>query len=796
MTGPEPETPASDGDRRHLAASGRLGPLTWRSRSALVLAGLCLLFGLWRILDADTKLLDSPLWCYLAAGGTAAAFVAASLSIGLALVRRLMPARLRWEERLSIGFALGAMAFHAGVFTLGICGLLNRACALLLPLLLLLGGAKNVLRLARLLRRQVSARARAVRLHPVVVGVGAMLVAYLVGHALTTDSIGYDANWYHLPLAEAYAATGKIRAFPEGWTLGTQPQMASLLYAWAMIVTPQPGISLTSAAFIELAFVAAAVLGVVPLTRTLLGGRERAHWAWVCAALFPALLRYPPRIEADYLVAAFAPPLMLSAFKVWEDADRRSIIVGALMLSGLLLVKYSAVNTCLPPLMLAGAGVLRRLWRARRSNLMAEAVQAATALGIGALTFLAATSTHWLKNLVLYHDPLFPNHSPHGTFTPVTFAAYQAVVTQLWVPAPGWPGWKETLQVLFTFSFEPHEYTDYNAGHPIFGSVFSLTLPALLLLFPFGRARRALFVHFGVLLGVLVWYRIHHQDRYLLALVPWMAAVTATTLAELWRSLPSRLLAVAACALQLAWGLRWGVKFFPMDSVRDVLWQPSIVAWTDRQIGRWRTMHRIGRALDQHAVVLVHDERIRLGLRRASVTDGLGYETKVSFAELGSDARIFDQLTHMGVTHLYAPRGTSGFATLGGDLLYNAFARRYGQPTAEPELLRMPKARPEPRAAGDRLLFVDVCGALAIQAGLYRAVQLIDVNPGMPGSLNAPPVELARSVAENDELLQKAEFALIGPSCSSSHWGSARSSFELMTTRAGYALYLRRNGKP
>jgi len=792
MTGPEPETRPSR-DRRGYFAAVRWGwPGSPWAHGVLLVAGLCLLLGLWLILDADTKLLDSPLSCYLPAAATTIAFVTASLSIGLLLVRRLMPGRLRWEERLSLGFGLGLMAFQAGVFALGICGQLNRVCALLLPVLLLAVGAKNLLRIARLLRQPLAARARAVRLHPLVVGVGALLVAYLVGHALTTDSIGYDSNWYHLPLAEAYAATGKIRPFREGWTLGTQPQMASLLYAWAMVVTPQPGVSLTSAAFMELTFVAAAILGIVPLTRALLGGRHRVHWAWVSAALFPALLRYPPRIEADYLVAAFAPPLLLSAFKVWEDADRRSVVVGALMLSGLLLVKYSAVNTCLPPVLVAAAGVLRRVWRSRKANLKGELVQAAATLGVGSLTFLAATSTHWLKNLVFYRDPLFPNHSPVGTFTPVTFAAYQSVLTQLWVPAPGWPGWKETLQVLLTFSFQPHEYTDYNAGHPIFGSVFSLTLPALLLLFPFGRARRALVVHLGVLLGVLVWYRIHHQDRYLLALLPWMCAVTAATLAELWRNLPSRLLVSAVCTLQLAWGLRWGVKFFPMESVRDVLWQPSAAAWTERQIGRWRTMHRIGRAVNEHATILIHDERIRLGLRRASIMDGLGYETRLSFGELGNDANVYDQLTKLGVTHLYAPSSTAGFDTLGGDLVYNAFVRRFGLHTSEPDLRRMPKGRPKAQPAESRLAFVDVCGAMPYQAGLYRISQLLDVAQGMPNMLPAP-IEPARAPTDNERLLQRAEFALIGPNCDHTHWGSQRGAFDLLTTRAGYGLHLRRD---
>jgi hypothetical protein len=755
-------------------------------------AGLA--FGLWRILDADAKLLESPLPCYLAALGTALCFLLASLSSGLALLARCMPGRLRWEERLCIGFALGALLFQAGVFALGCLGALDRAGGSLLALCLLAAGARRGLRVLRLLRSGAVRRAKARSKHPLAAGIGALLIAYLVGHALTTDSIGYDSNWYHLPLAEAYAASGAIRPFPDGWLLASQPQMASLLYAWAMVVTPQPAISLTSAAFIELTFVFAAIFGVVPLTRTLLARPERVHWAWVCAALFPALLRYPPRIEADYLVAAFAPPLLLSAFKVWENADRGSVIVGALMLAATLLVKYSAVNTGLPPLIVAGAGVLRRLWLARKSRLRGEVVYAAGTLGAAALVFLAATSTHWLKNWIFYRDPLFPNFGPKDAFTPVTFAAYRAMVAQFWVPAPGWPGWKETLQVLFTFSFEPHEYSNYNAGHPIFGSLFSLTLPALLLLLPFRRARRALVTYLGVLLGVLIWYRIHHQDRYLLALLPWMCAVTATTLWELWQSLPSRLLAGAVCSLQLAWGLRWGVQYFPMDSLRSTLWSPSISAWTERQIGRWQTMHRLQRALGPRSVLMLHDERIRLGLRRRSVTDNVGYETRLSFAELGTDARIFDTLKQMGVTHLYVPRSTAGFETLGGDLIYNAFARRYGQPTTEPDLRTMPDTRPPPGSARDRLVFIDVCGTLSIQPGLYRAVELTDVNPGMQPTLPAAPVEVAAHVSDNAALLSKAEFAIIASNCASEHFGDQRAAFEWVVTRAGYPIYLRHPG--
>jgi len=628
-----------------------------------------------------------------------------------------------------------------------------------------------------------------------VLGAAALALFYLGAHALTSDSIGYDSSWYHLPVAEAYAAAGAIRPFRDGWILGTYPQLASVLYAWGLVVTRDEAVGLTTAAFIELVFVAGACFTIVPLTRILRSRPGRARWAVATVALFPAIFLYPPRVEGDYVAAAFAAPLLLCAFKIWEHPQRRAVVFGALLLGGVLLVKYSAIGTSLLPLGLAVAALLRKLWRARRQGLLGELKQVALTLGAATLAFLAITATHWLKNLLFYRDVLFPSHAPAEAFTPITRAFYEAILKTLWVPAEGSDGWKETFWALFTFSFEPHEYPEYNAGHPIFGSLFSLTLLPLLLMLPLKRGRRALVVHLGTLLGVLVWYRVHHQDRYLLALLPWMCAVTAVTLAELWRHPFGRPTVALVCALQLAWGTRWAVKLFPLDSIRNRLWAADARSWDQQQLARYRVMDRIGRQLPSNAVLLVHDERIRLGLRRTSVSDSLGFETRLSYADLGRDELIFDRLRGLGVTHLYAPYQSSGFQSLADDLLFYGFYRRHAAPSHDSELRAMPKARPTPTST-ERLAFMDVCGAVRIPRALYRVTELVEVTFGMPLYLQARPLGVAHNQEEAEQLLERAEFLVQAGSCFRSGELLSTASFERLATRNGYGLFLRREAAP
>src|SRR5262249_18021342 len=146
------------------------------------------------------------------------------------------------------------------------------------------------------------------------------------------------------------------------------------------------------------------------------------------------------------------------------------------------------------------------------------------------------TSCHWLKNLLWHGDPLFPllhRYLPSTPYWP-GFNLDAGVAAAAWVPQGSLSHrlW-ESLKAAVTFSFVPHDWSSYHGDVPVFGSLFTLMLPVLLFL---RGTRRIWFLAAATMVGVFIWFWTYHQDRYLQALVPWMAAVTAAGLALAWRA--------------------------------------------------------------------------------------------------------------------------------------------------------------------------------------------------------------------------------------------------------------------
>src|SRR5207244_1635956 len=117
----------------------------------------------------------------------------------------------------------------------------------------------------------------------------------------------------------------------------------------------------------------------------------------------------------------------------------------------------------------------------------------------------------------------------------------------------------QTLSALVTFSFKPNDWDRFHGATPVFGSLFTLSLGLL----PFLKGTRRLWgLFFATELGVFAWYWTHHQDRYLQAALPWMAAATAAVLALCWqRGLLVRGVLGLLVVLQVVWGA--DVYFMP-----------------------------------------------------------------------------------------------------------------------------------------------------------------------------------------------------------------------------------------
>jgi hypothetical protein len=632
---------------------------------------------------------------------------------------------------------------------------------------------------------------QAPRVPPLAWWIGGPWIAILGLHALTTASIGYDSAWYHLPIAEGYAATGAIGRFGEGWFLGSYPHMASIFYAWGMLAAKGAAMGLVTCGFIEYSFVLAALLGVVPLARALLRRRPRLAWAWAVAAAFPALVLYAPHLEADYLAASFGPPLLLLTLKVWRDFEPRSLALWAALLAATINTKYSAVTVCLFPccaVALRASTLLLRAGPARRCALLALAIAVSVAL--------LGTATFWLKNWVFYGNPVYPMLVRWFGGKPWTGVApdyYAAFLLQHWRPASGWDGLLETVGAMFTFSFKPHEWPQYNPGQPIFGSLFTLTLPVLLVL---RAARRVLTVHLAVLAGIALWFNLHHQDRYLLALLPWMIAVTAATLALLWRAgMVSKVVVVVVAILQLGWGMALAVQFFPYAGLRDALVAKTGRDWSKTQLARWQGWVEVGRRLPLDAKVLVHDQQVKFGIRRATVSDLHPYQGGISYVEMATDARVFDVLTELGVTHLHSGSSSAGVDALGGDLVFHGFFARYGLATDLAELRAMPAERPLGADPEHRLVLLDSCGTVPESKGVYRVVDLWRPGVGNVPQVPATPLwgfDQAMTIDEIERALLQCEFVVLDTACSDSTLAQRlHARFVSIATRGALRLWLR-----
>src|SRR6185369_13217047 len=105
---------------------------------------------------------------------------------------------------------------------------------------LILVGARPLARELRAVRdryRAASLAALAPRTVPQLLAMLFLLAGCLGVYlqVISPQNIAFDARWYHIPIAESYAAAGRIRPFPEGWYLGAYPHLASWLYAWAFL---------------------------------------------------------------------------------------------------------------------------------------------------------------------------------------------------------------------------------------------------------------------------------------------------------------------------------------------------------------------------------------------------------------------------------------------------------------------------------------------------------------------------------------------------------------------------------
>ncbi|HEY4118292.1 MAG TPA: hypothetical protein VGM56_10565, partial [Byssovorax sp.] len=569
-------------------------------------------------------------WCVL--------FAIGCLSAGHAALGLLLPRGLSLRARAVYTMPAGVLVFFFGMFVGGLLHLYGAAFAIGLPLAMAAaGGPALVARWQRVAPKIRRARQR-VRAAPpwwslpvICFGVVAVVAVYL--EILPPGNIAFDSHFYHLGIAQQYAADHGISRSPEGWLCATIPHLASVLYTWAMIVPGVPVVEkVLLAGHMEFVLFLATLASLPALVRWLVPG-ARSGGAWAAMFLFPGIFLYDSSLTtaADHVAAFWAPAAYLAFAQAYRDlAPRRTALLAAL-LGGALLTKYQSVELAILPVLgiTFRALQLSIVWIRDRQKLARIAAGVGAALGAG----LVVTAPHWLKNWVWYGDPVYPylhdylNLHPFSSDAAATFTDYwEKVQVGAWRPkGTTFQKIKETVYAVYSFSFDPHDWAKFHGTVPVFGSLFTL---GVLILTTLRKTGRLWGIYLAANLAVMQWFWSMHQDRYLQVVLPWMAAAVAGTIALTWRVgwLP-RIAICGLVAFQLVWG--GDVYFIPGHSM---LGTAPIKATADLIATGYKKKYenrlvipgelpKLGTLLPEGARVLLHEENRRLGLFRPIVSD-------------------------------------------------------------------------------------------------------------------------------------------------------------------------------
>lgn len=736
---------------------------------------------------------------------------AGCLSAGHFVTRRLSPTPLPLRDHLAVAFAVGVVVYYFVTSVAGLFYLYKSWYFWLAPLLLFAVGARDLVRTLRRARRHLRAARTRSRAAPwwvlpiVVFGLlGLGMVYFLI---LTPENVQFDSRWKHFALAEQYAVTGGVRRFPEGWTVETNPHLATYVYLYGFLLPfGQLFDRVELAAHLEFFVFAASVFSISSLARRLVPGSRIRH-AWAARFLFPGVFLYDSSVSggADHIAAVFVVPMFLVLLKSMRDLSWKNLALFGALVAGAVMVKL----TCL--LMFVPVAALALIIKAIIVLVKPRRPGERTRVIVGVLaslgTALLVTSTFWAKNWWWYGDPIYPSLYKVLTLRPWTEDAPDLFVWayqdyQFWRPDRNWEGIKKTLIALVTFSFDPNDYPRYHGNVPVFGSLFTLLLAVPLF---FKKMGRMWLLVGSVHAAILVWYWVHHQDRYLQPLVPWMAAYVAAALVLMWRTgIVTRIAGGALVAYQIAWG--GDVYFIATHAMVGSPVKASVDLLSSgyrKDPNRFKTYSKwveLGKKFPKGARVLLHDNHVHLGIAASTVSDWNAWQYGMSYGRRPSPGETYDLLREMEVTHLAWESRSQGWDTIAGDIVFYDFALNATDDRATAggfELGTMPKARPT-LAPVQKVLFLG-CNRL-VKDGLYDLGDLHVPIFGPKRSKYGAPRETGSAA---DLALRADAVVTEGGSCKGALPQNVAASFQVAAKRKalvdfGYAkeitIYLRKKG--
>jgi len=731
---------------------------------------------------------------------SALAWLTGVVGVGHVAVERLFRLKLPFHEAIVSALAVGLFAFELTMLAVGALDGFRAPAFGLVPLVFLAGGMPGV---RALVGRGMTLFVRhrppvsALGLAAIAFGLLALFAIYFA--MLTPENVQFDSRWKHMSLAEDWVASGGLRRKDEGWLFASRPHMTSLLYSWAFLL---PGARLFDkmllCAHLELVvFLVTTLAGIPALVRRLVPGAD-PRVVWVARFLFPGVLLYDSSISAgtDHIGGIFVVAAALAMFRAWPRlAPGPTLLVVVFLAAGTMVKETIAIMLVPVPALALSARAVYLVVQSRRGRVEASLGTNAWRTPLFALlVFIVATAPLWLKNLIWYGDPLYP--ALHRFFSPEPWAkdaayrftwAYQDA--QMWAPERNAQGLLETFRVLFTFSFEPHDWKRFHRDVPVFGSLFTLLLPCLFLC---RRAGRTWLIVGWIHAALFAWYSLHHQDRYLQGLMPLFAAATAAMLLLIWTQHGRVVRAglAALVGLQLVWG--GDVYFFQTHAMARSSLKKSIDLLsagferkTATRFGVQSSFQAIGRELPPDARVLLHETNINLGTGRTTVLDNPGWQYAIEYGSEPSPAHVHALLSGLGVTHLHArTEKTKGTDSLAGDIRFYDYLRRYAENPRQLTGGVLAELGSAPEGPFDDSVAVLSCGS-DYRPGLYQVTDL-STPPFGPRTKELPePRSPGTLPRDAPALIDAAEFVVVNPRC-----------FEgsVPGLRSGHTLLVKRNG--
>ncbi len=623
-------------------------------------------------------------------------------------------------------------------------------------------------------------------------------LAFLVALPHPCSGLAFDSS-------AVQVTAGAFDRFDEGWFQGTNPHLGSWLYTWAFTL---PGTRLFDRAMLcahlEFLLFLWTLASVSPLVRRLLHG-VRSPLAWVAMFLFPGLFLYDSNLSvgADHVGAFWAIPIYLAVMRAWSKPSPSRLSLAAIFVSGALLSKYTVIILAVGPIL---ALIARTLWVGTAALLRKSKDVAKDAwLGIGAfaLTGLVATAPHWLKNWLWHGDPVYPilyRHLAPRPWTDDSAMFYSigiegrlispdgSVIDRIW----------QTIKIVFTFSFVPHNWPRFHGEVPVFGFLFTVSTCLLLFL---RRSQRTWGLVFITWIGLATWASIHARDRYLQSILPWMVVVTAVVLVRIWKSHWSmRALLGLLVGLQLVWG--GDVYFFrthamihdsPVKAAVDFL-ATGFEKKYDERLKIFGAMEKIADHIPKKAKVLMHEEHLTLGLQRRRVNDWQGYQGGLAYGLMTDPKELHEQLVTWGVTHVvWKDAKSAAVDSVGGDLLFFDWVLRHTQDRQVEggyRIAMLPTEAPQ-GPFHDEVAYL-TCGTNYAQ-GLYHRSALHLADRVEDRKYPNPDILLEPDASNAQELIERAQYVVWNAKCRPEVRGAWLSAFERMARRGTATdLYVRK----